>query len=649
ELPNDELEDEDISQSVKVETSDLQNALRQVLGIERFADADTATDVARSRLAPIEGMEFESYDDAYNYYNRYAEELGFGIRVKSSWTKRSSKEKRGAVLCCNCEGFKTTKEAAGIPRKETRTGCLAMVRLRLVQQSNRWRLDEVKLDHNHLLDHRRAQSSWSHKKIKSSAKRKTESAMDVEIQTIKLYRTPAVNAVDSFKRLNFRNGDVRALLDYFTRAKMGDPSFFYIMDFNDEGCVRNIFWIDSRSRAAYGYFDDVIQIHVKCLSNENGMILSSFSCLNHRGQIVLLGSGFLADESTETYLWVLRAWLTCMSGRTPRTVVTDQCKALQLAVSEVFPRAHHRFFLSLVMQRLQKGSLVEVTESEVFESVLNRAVYDSVRVEEFETAWEEMIRHFRLEDCELLQALYEDREKWVPAYVKDAVLFGICSDNPLLFNGYLHEDMTLDEFFNVYELFQQERIQKEENPIEYAPSLRTSFGYEIQASELYSKEIFLKFQQELVLMSSGSLTATQVHSNGPVITYAVNERSGNEDTTESKSFEVAYDKVSSEVRCICSCFNFRGYLCAHALTVLDYNGVESIPDQYILTRWRKNAKRPLLHASKLVSSNGIDSSNAIQRYDHMYRQAMLVVAGGLASREHHMVASQSLNESLDKL
>ncbi|KAI3670463.1 hypothetical protein L1987_87798 [Smallanthus sonchifolius] len=47
---------------------------------------------------PVVGMEFDSYEDAYKYYNLYAIALGFAIRVKSSWTKRNSKEKRGARL-----------------------------------------------------------------------------------------------------------------------------------------------------------------------------------------------------------------------------------------------------------------------------------------------------------------------------------------------------------------------------------------------------------------------------------------------------------------------------------------------------------------------------------------------------------------------
>ncbi|KAI3763284.1 hypothetical protein L1987_53738 [Smallanthus sonchifolius] len=142
---------------------------------------------------PVVGMEFDSYEDAYKYYNLYAIALGFAIRVKSSWTKRNSKEKRGAVLCCNCEGFKTLKEASS-RRKETRTGCLAMVRLKLVE-SNRWRVDEVKLDHNHSFDPERAQNAKSHKKTESRLKRKLEPNADVEVRTIKLYRTPVADTV----------------------------------------------------------------------------------------------------------------------------------------------------------------------------------------------------------------------------------------------------------------------------------------------------------------------------------------------------------------------------------------------------------------------------------------------------------------------
>lgn len=98
-------------------------------------------------------MEFEFYDDVYNYYNCYVKELGFVIRVKFLWIKCDSKEKRGVVFCCNCEGFKIFKEVIN-RRKEIRIGCLVMIRLRLVE-SNRWRVDEVKFEYNYLFDFER--------------------------------------------------------------------------------------------------------------------------------------------------------------------------------------------------------------------------------------------------------------------------------------------------------------------------------------------------------------------------------------------------------------------------------------------------------------------------------------------------------------
>ncbi|TYJ18033.1 hypothetical protein E1A91_A09G094000v1 [Gossypium mustelinum] len=352
---------------------------------------------------PVVGMEFESYDDAYNYYNCYAKELGFAIRVKSSWTKRNSKEKRGAVLCCNCEGFKTIKEANS-RRKETRTGCLAMIRLRLVE-SNRWRVDEVKLEHNHLFDHERAQNCKSHKKMDAVAKRKVEPTVDVEVRTIKLYRTSTADpvgygnlnslegeiseTVDRSKHLKLNKGDSQIIYDFFSHIQLTSPNFVYLIDLNDESCLRNVFWMDSRSRAAYGYFGDVVAVDTTCLSNKYEIPLVAFVGVNHHGQSILLGCGLLADDTFESYVWLFRAWLTCMSGRSPQTIITNHCRAMQSAISEVFPRAHHRLHLSHVMQSLFEN-LGELQESGVFQMILNRTVYETVKVDEFEMGWDDM-------------------------------------------------------------------------------------------------------------------------------------------------------------------------------------------------------------------------------------------------------------------
>lgn len=613
---------------------------------------------------PVVGMEFDSYDDAYNYYNCFAKELGFAIRVKSSWTKRNSKEKRGAVLCCNCEGFKTIKEASS-RRKETRTGCLAMIRLRLVE-SNRWRVDEVKLEHNHEFDPVRAKNSKSHKKM-DGAKHKVETNLDVEVQTIKLYRTPVAELFGhgspifeerkslpgGTQFLKLKKGDAQVIHEYLCRSQLADPYFLYLMDFNDDGQLRNVFWIDAKARAAYSYFSDVIAFDTFCLSNNYDIPLFAFLGVNHHGEFILLGCGLIAEETTETYIWLFRAWLTCMSGRPPQTIISGQCKIMQNAIAEVFPRANHRFFLSHVM-RSMLDNVGPLHDLDTLITLLEKIVYDSLRVEEFEMAWEGMIQQFGLRGHEWLQAFYDARERWAPVYMKDTFLAGISgyqrgdSVNSF-FDGYVHQRTSLQEFFNMYQLVLEKNRQKEalddSESRHMNPSLRTRCYYELQISTLYTKSIFIKFQEEVASMSS-CVSITQVHVNGPNTTYHVKEREGEGNLADLRNFEVTYDKAGPEVRCICGCFNFNGYLCRHALCALNYNRVEEIPLHYILSRWRKDFKR--LYVPEFWSNN-VDVLNPIQRFDHLYRRALQVVNEGIASEDHFTVAWQAFKESLNKV
>ncbi|KAK7246085.1 hypothetical protein RIF29_40944 [Crotalaria pallida] len=618
-------------------------------------------------LPPVMGMEFDSYDDAYNYYNSYAKEIGFAIRVKSSWTKRNSKEKRGAVLCCNCEGFKTVKEANS-HRKETRTGCLAMIRLRLVE-SNRWRVDEVKLEHNHSFDLERAQNSKSHKRMDSGAKRKVEPTLDVEVRTIKLYRMPVADASgygssnsneggasNSFifsRRLKLKKGDAELISNYMCRSQLMNPNFFHVMDLNDDGQLRNVFWIDSRSRAAYGYFGDVVAFDSTCLSNKYEIPLFAFVGVNHHGQSILLGCGLLADETFETYIWLFRAWLTCMSGRPPQTILTNQCKAMQSAIADVFPRAHHRICLSQVMQSIL-GCLVQFQEYVAFQMESNKVIYDSKTVEEFERDWDALTQQFGIKNHEKLQTWYEEREHWAPVYSKDTFFAGI-SDYEKgesvvpFFKGHVHQQTSLKEFFEIYEFVMQKKLKIEAlddlESSDSSPLLKTRCYYELQLSKLYTNAIFRKFQGEVAMMSS-CFSITDIQTSGSVVTYMVKEHQGEEPLQGVRHFEVMYDKAGAEVRCICSCFNFKGYLCRHALCILNYNGVEEIPCQYILSRWRKDFKRLYLPH---LNSDDVDITNPVQCFDHLYKRAMQVVEEGMISQNHYMVSWQAFKESLNRI
>lgn len=652
---NEQLPDGEHSETQKERTNEM-------------TEFDSQIDLPERRkqfVPPAVGMEFETYDDAYNYYICYAKEAGFRVRVKNSWFKRNSREKYGAVLCCSSQGFKRIKDVNRL-RKETRTGCPAMIRMRLVD-SKRWRVLEVILEHNHLLG---AKIYKSGSKMGAGMRRKAESSSDAEVQTIKLYRALVIDAggngnsnSDAIESRNFsehpdhlslRKGDAQAIYNYLCRMQLCNPNFFYLMDFNDEGRLRNAFWVDARSRAACSYFCDVVYFDNTCLSNKYEVPLVAIVGINHHGQSVLLGCGLLAGETTECYVWLFKSWLRCTSGRAPQTIITDKCRVLQSAIAEIFPQCHHRYSLSLIMNKIPE-KLGGLQNYDAIRKALIKAVYDTLKVIEFETAWGFMVQRFGVGDLEWLRGLYEDRLRWAPVYLKDTFFAGMAAARPgenltAFFTKYVHKQTPLKEFLDKYELALAKK-HKEESLADMEsrnsnPDLKTRCPFEMQLARLYTKEIFKKFQFEVEEMYS-CFSTTQLHIDGPITIFLVKERvlaEGNR--REIKDYEVLYNRVAGEVRCICSCFNFYGYLCRHALCVLNFNGVEEIPCKYILSRWKKDYKRLYIPEH---SSSDIDGSDRVQWFNQLYRGALQVVEEGAISVNHFKVALQAFEESLNRV
>ncbi|KAM6602303.1 hypothetical protein CsatA_021912 [Cannabis sativa] len=617
-------------------------------------------------VAPALGMEFESYEDAYSYYNCYAKEVGFRVRVKNSWFKRNSREKYGAVLCCSSQGFKRIKDVNRL-RKETRTGCPAMIRMRLVD-TKRWRILEVTLEHNHFLGSKVYKSI---KKMGNGVKRNCQPSNDADVRTIKLYKALVIDSggngtsnpiardatgmfPDHPNQLNIRRGDTQALYNYLCRMQLTNPNFFYLMDLNEEGRLRNVFWIDARSRAACGYFSDVIYLDNTYMSSKFEIPLVAFVGINHHGQSVLLGCGLLAGETTESYIWLFKAWLTCTLGHSPQTIITDRCKILSSVIAEVFPRCHHRFSLSLIMKKVPE-KLGGLCNYDAIRKALVKAVYESMKVIEFEAAWGFMVQRFGIGDHEWLRSLYEDRVQWALVYLKDTSFAGMAAARPNealnpFFDKYVHKQTPLKEFLDKYELALQKRHKEEaladiesrsSNPI-----LKTRCSFELQLSKAYTREVFKKFQYEVEEMYS-CFSTTQLHVDGPIVIFLVKERVMSEgNRREIKDYEVLYNRTAGEVRCICSCFNFYGYLCRHSLCVLNFNGVEEIPSKYILSRWKKDYKR--LHILD-HGSNNIDVSDRVQWFNQMYKSALQIVEEGAISLDHYKVALQSFEESLKRV
>ncbi|KAK3206209.1 hypothetical protein Dsin_020255 [Dipteronia sinensis] len=624
------------------------------------------TGIIQNPLPPAVAMEFETYEDVYYFYNCYAKEQGFGVRVSNTWY-RKSKEKYRGKLSCSSAGFKKKSEA-NRPRPETRTGCPAMIKFRLME-NKRWRIIEVELEHNHLISPSSGKFYKSHKHIGLGTKRTLPLVTPDEVQKIRLFRTVIIdgegngdadangevgNNVNHSNQLKLKPGDAQAVQNFFCRMQLMDPNFFNVVDLNEKGCLRNLFWTDSRSRVAYKYFGDVVSIDTTYLADNYDVPLVSFIGVNHHGQSVLLGCGLLAGETIESYTWLFRAWLTCILGRPPQAIITDQCKTLQAAVADVFPRAYHCLSLSRIMQKVPE-KLKGLFEYEAIRMALNRTVYYSLRPEEFEAAWEDMIQRHGIRDHRWIQTLYEDRRRWVPVYLKEIFLAGMFPIQQIevstsLFEGYLDKNAPLKEFLDKYDQALQTSYQLEAladiDSRNSSYMLKSRCYFEFQLSKLYTNEILRKFGKEVEGMYS-CFSTRQLSADGPIVTYTVKEQVElNEDRRDSMDFEVFYNAPEMEVLCTCGLYNFKGYLCRHALSILNQNGLEEIPPQYILSRWRKDIKRSYILDH---TCTGIDINNPVHRYDHLNKSIIRVVEEGRKSQDCYKVTLQALDEILNKI
>ncbi|KAL3610809.1 hypothetical protein D5086_001829 [Populus alba] len=170
--------------------------------------------------------------------------------------------------------------------------------------------------------------------------------------------------------------------------------------------------------------------------------------------------------------------------------------------------------------------------------------------------------------------------------------------------------------------------------------------FELQLSKLYTNEIQRRFEREVEGMYS-CFSTRQAYVDGQVMTYLVKEEVEVEGSKrETRDFEVMYNASEMDVLCVCGLFNFSGFLCRHALSVLNQNGLEEIPPQYILTRWRKDMKRSYVLDH---SCRGIDINNPIHRYDHLYKCIVRVVEEGRKSQDCSKATQQALADMLSKL
>ncbi|EES10991.1 protein FAR1-RELATED SEQUENCE 6 [Sorghum bicolor] len=563
-------------------------------------------------VSPRVGMTFETVDLAYQFYLEYGYRAGFGVSKRTSHSVDGVKYR--ATFVCYKGGIARIKPGLKARRRlVAKTGCKAMMVVKFNASENHWEVVFVELEHNHpcnpemvrfmmcfkdLPDWQREHRPFNAKtrlnpKIHSGRGRPPNQNKDFMVKSFS-QSNYSIDGAGKTGKLRFAEGDVEALLVFFDKMQAQNSNFFYNWDMDDEGRLKNVCWVDARSRVAYQHFCDVICFDTVYLTYQFVIPLVAFLGINHHGQFVLLGCGLLGDESPETFAWLFKKWLKCMNDKAPEAIVTTHSRPVVKAVSEVFPNTRHRYNLWHIMKELPEMS-GRVEDKEAVSLRMKKVVYDTITSADFEREWVEMINQYNLHDNQWLTTLFEERAKWVPAYVKDTFWAGISTVRrserlEAFFDGYITPETTIKTFIEQFDTAMKLRSDREAyddfRSFQQRPQVLSGLLFEEQFANVYTINMFQKFQDQLKQLMN--VNCTEVSRNGSIATYTVTVI-GKE---RKFDYRVMYNSAEKEVWCICRSFQFKGILCSHALAVLKQELVMLIPPKYILDRWRKDYKCP---------------------------------------------------------
>ncbi|XP_022849212.1 protein FAR1-RELATED SEQUENCE 7-like isoform X1 [Olea europaea var. sylvestris] len=600
-----------------------QDGLSVVVDIKRVKKDDMGG-IAVPIGEPYKGLEFNSADEAYKFYNAYAAITGFKVRIGQLFRSKHDGSITSRRFVCSKEGH----------QHPSRVGCGAYMRIQR-QESGRWVVDRLQKEHNHEFD---SPTDPSRRVTVASKGYREEGSSGLE--NLDLVETNGgLSLVKRVQESNIGSEWYNVLLDYFQSRQAEDTDFFYAVEMRD-GKGMSLFWADARSRFSCTQFGDVIVFDTTYRRSNYIVPFASFIGVNHHRQSVLLGCALIADESEESFTWIFQAWLRAMSGCRPVSIIADQDKAIQNSIAQVFPGSYHRFSAWQILTKEQENLGALLSLDAKFKYEYETCIFQSQTASEFDFAWNMLMNKYNLRENAWLKEMYRMRKSWVPLHIKGAFFAGIPVDGSLksYFSPLLTAQTPLNEFVVRYEKALEQRREEERkedfNSFNMQAVLHTKDPIEEQCRRLYTVTMFKVFQKEL--LECYSYAGIKINVEGAISRYLV-QKCGNGDERNT----VAFNASNLNISCSCKMFEFEGVLCRHALKVFQIMNIRELPSRYILHRWTKNAKYGILRDAD--SAGGSQDFKPLMFWS-LREEARNFIEAGAASLERYKLAFEIMQE-----
>ncbi|XP_058216661.1 protein FAR1-RELATED SEQUENCE 5-like [Rhododendron vialii] len=403
---------------------------------------------------------------------------------------------------------------------------------------------------------------------------------------------------DKRDRKNVVHGhDANILYEHFEMEQQKNLGFRFTFERDDKDRMTHCFWADATSRKSYQYFGDVVVFDTTYYTNKYFLIFAPILGVNHHRQTTLLGCAFLSDEKTDSFMWLFNEWLKAMPGGPPKMIITDQDPAMTRAITSALPNTFHRY-------------------------------------------------------CIWHIDMYEIRDRWVPAYTNHMFSVHMTSSQRAeishsFFKRYVSKKNSMMDFVTRFNRalakIRHNELNLDHKDVNEKPLLKTSWAMEKKMSEIYTRSIFERFQEEIFQINAYMVTF--IRENEHWCLWNVQR----EETEGARTCEISVDKSSNLVSYSCKLFEFDGIPCRHLLAYLFRMQIRELPSEYILHRWTKTAKAGRVMDDLGSGVKEICNSSFLVRRQGLFQLACTVIDDAVLDEEESEVVRDALKSSQMKI
>ncbi|PNT75912.1 hypothetical protein BRADI_1g41693v3, partial [Brachypodium distachyon] len=494
-------------------------------------------------LSVQSGLCFDCLPEAYEYFNLYSWEVGFGIRYKKANVTN---------------GFPNKKNASSI-----RCGCKTMIRL-LRTKDHGWYITDFILHHNHPLSRNNGEKlCWSsHKHIDRYTRELVRNLREKDVPLTKVYSILG-NYFGSVEDIPNK----RSLENLCKQISKEEA--------NDDKRGSLVLFMNGKSKLDYQYFGDAITFDTTYKTKLYGMPFGLSVGVNNHFQSIIFSGVLMRQETIESFEWIFREFTSLVGGKPHVTILT----AMEVAIKRVLKSTTHRWCKWHVFKMAKERLGSVYTKNNNFKAEFHKLINCNITVPEFEAAWKELMEKYDLKEHHFLTSIYESRHRWEKPFFSGIFCAKMTSTqrsesaNHML-KGYVPPGASMHLFVKQYNTLIADLISKEDSENQRTRMvgvvLKTRWPIEKHAASIYTSKMLEMFSD---------------HSF--------------DSAAREKWSKVQYEVTISDDRglytCECGLAEHMGMLCCHSIQVMLRLGVDKVPDAHILKRWTKNASDVLPH------------------------------------------------------